>query len=290
MKSRYLVAAALALAITATSTSTASATRAFPLRVEAPGVTLDPGTYYAPRSPIAGQRGELAGAGECIRAQGDIPLAGQGALGLIASAANANEALRPTLIAEDAFGRRLCRVGTFNETDVPFTGWLFRVNHVAPPVSADLVALKGVDEVLWVFANFGTGANTGDELVLEAPVQNAPGTIQVQVTAVTFDGKVAAAPDGTVVSGGTSPVTTTAGIANVPVGVRVRDAEGDRARYGGDPDPVKRSQGVRVRQPGGLPACPGADDRRHGPARPFQGHRRPRHDPDPRRKGSGVRP
>ena len=155
--------------------TTASATPAFSLRVEAPGTTIDPGTYYAPRSPVNAQRGELAGSGNCVRASGDIPLAGQTALGLVASAANANGALGPLLVAEDAFGRRVCRIGVFNETDTPFTGWLYRVNHVAPSLSGELAGLTRTDEVLWVFANFGSGENTGDELVLSAPLQNAPG-------------------------------------------------------------------------------------------------------------------
>jgi hypothetical protein len=217
MNARHLVAAALALAITATSSTTASATPAFSLRVEAPGTTIDPGTYYAPRSPVNAQRGELAGSGNCVRTSGDIPLAGQTALGLVASAANANGALGPLLVAEDAFGKRICRIGVFNETDSPFTGWLYRVNHVAPSLSGELTGLTRTDEVLWAFANFGSGENTGDELVVSAPLQNAPGTIPVTVKAVTFDGNVKNAPDGTVVTGGTSPVTTVGGVATVSV-------------------------------------------------------------------------
>lgn len=216
MRSPFKIAA-LALAITAASVSTASASPAFSLRVEVPGRTLDSGTFYAPRSPIAATRGQLSGAGNCVRAPGNIPLAGQTALGLVASAANANAALRPLLVAEDAFGKRVCRVGTFNETDSPFTGWLYRVNHVAPPLSGELVGLSRRDEVLWVFANFGSGANTGDELVLYAPARATPGAVLVAVQAVSFDGNVTAAPDGTVVGGGTTPVTTVGGVASVPV-------------------------------------------------------------------------
>jgi len=212
-----MVAAALALAITTTTTTTASATPAFSLRVEAPGASIDPGTFYAPRSPVNAQRGELAGSGNCVRAAGDIPLAGQTALGLVASAAIANGALGQLLVAEDAFGNLICKIGAITETDAPFTGWLYRVNHVAPPLSGELVGLTRSDEVLWVFANFGSGQNTGDELVLSAPVQNAPGTIPVTVKAVSFDGNVVNAPDGTVVSGGTTPATTVGGVATVSV-------------------------------------------------------------------------
>jgi hypothetical protein len=214
---RFLVAGAVTLAAILSTAGGASATPAYNLRVEAPGTTLDPGTLYAVRDPVGTQRGELQGAGNCVRAPGDITVGGRTALGLAASAANASAALRPLLIVEDSFGRRICRIAGSNETDTPFTGWLYRVNHVAPTLSAELVPIKPTDQVLWVFANFGTGANTGDELVLTGPFRAAPGTVQVQVQAVAFDGAVSPAPDGTMVTGGTSPATTAGGIAAVPV-------------------------------------------------------------------------
>jgi hypothetical protein len=219
MRRRFLIAGALALAgiPTLSAAGSASATPVFSLRVEAPGTTLDPGSFYAPRTPIAGQRGKILSAGNCVREAGDISMTGRTALGLVASAANANGALRPLLIVEDTFGKKICRMSGFNETDTPFTGWLYRVNHAAPPKSGELVHISKTDEVLWVFANFGTGANTGDELVLTAPFRATPGTVQVSVRAVTFDGVTAPAPDGTVISGGTTPVTTVGGVATVPV-------------------------------------------------------------------------
>lgn len=217
MRSRFPVAAAIALAITATTATEASATPSFSLRVEAPGKTIDPGTFYAARSPIGAQRGALAGAGDCVRAAGDIPLAGRTALGLVASAANASAAMRPLLVVENSFGKRICRIDGFNETDAPFTGWLYRVNHAAPPLSGELVGISKRDEVLWVFANFGSGANTGDELVLSAQARTTPGLLGVSVQAVSFDGAVKPAPDGTVVSGGAALATTVGGAALVPV-------------------------------------------------------------------------
>jgi hypothetical protein len=218
MRRRYLAAAALALvASSLLSAGSASAAPVFNLRVEAPGTTIDPGTFYAPRSPIDAQRGVLAGPGNCVRAAGDIPLDGRSALGLVASAANAVPSMRPLLVAEDSFGKRICRIGGFNETDTPFTGWLYRVNHAPPTVGADLLKLNGADQVLWVFANFGSGANTGDELVLSAPFRNAPGPVPVSVMAVDFNGVSKPAPDGTVVTGGVAPVTTAGGIAVVQV-------------------------------------------------------------------------
>jgi hypothetical protein len=214
---RFLVAGAVTLTAILYTAEGASATPAYNLRVEAPGTTVDPGSFYAVRDPIGTQRGELQGAGNCVRAPGDLSVGGRTALGLAASAANAAAALRPLLIVEDSFGKRICRINGFNETDTPLTGWLYRVNHVAPPLSAELVSIKPTDQVLWVFANFGTGANTGDELVLRGPVRSAPGTIQVQVQAVSFDGVVNPAPDGTVITGGAAATATAGGIGTVVV-------------------------------------------------------------------------
>ncbi len=214
---RLLIAGALALAAVPLGAGAASATPAYNLRVEAPGETIDPGTYYSVRDPIGAQRGETPSSGNCVRAPGDLSIGGRTALGLAASAANASAALRPLFVVEDSFGRRICRIAGFNETDSPFTGWLFRVNHSAPPMSAELVTLQATDEVLWVFANFGTGANTGDELVLTGPFRATPGTVQVSVAAISYEGVSGPAPDGTVVRGGSTPVTTAAGVATVPV-------------------------------------------------------------------------
>ncbi|MBM3668306.1 MAG: DUF4430 domain-containing protein, partial [Actinobacteria bacterium] len=185
-----------------------------------------------PRSPIGAPRGETPGGGNCARGPGRVDLAGRNALGLIATASNANKALQPLWVVEDSFGRRVCRIGGFSETDTPsFTGWLYRVNHVAPPVSAELAPVKKGDEVLWVFADFGSGENTGDELVLEAPVRATPGLVEVSVNAISFDGRVLPAPDGTVVSGGEAPVSVAGGKAMVtlPAGVATLRATGPGA-------------------------------------------------------------
>ena len=217
MKVRFLLAGALALMVLALPPVSASATPAFSLRVEAPGQLLDPGTQYATRSPIGALRGETLPSGSCARGSGSIPLAGRNALGLLASAANANKALQPMWVVEDSFGRRVCRIAAHSETDTPFTGWLYRLNHVAPPTSAELAQVGKGDEVLWAFADFGVGTNTGDELVLLAPPRTIPGLLEVTVQAISFDGVVRAAPDGTVVTGGTAPATTTGGKATVPL-------------------------------------------------------------------------
>jgi hypothetical protein len=210
-------AAAIALAAWVCTAGSASATPTYSLRVEAPGQTLDPGTFYAVRDPLGAQRGETTAAGDCVRAPGDLQVGGRTALGLAVAASNGNGALRPLLVVEDSFGKRVCRIDGFNETDTPFTGWLYRVNHVAPEMSAELRSIQPPDEVLWVFANFGTGENSGDELVLSGPFRATPGAVQVSVAAISFDGNRTAAPDGTVITGGTTPATTAGGVATVPV-------------------------------------------------------------------------
>jgi hypothetical protein len=220
MRTRFLAAGALALTavMTAATAGPAWATPAFSLRVEAPGATLDPGTFYSPPKSVAAPRGETSSGGTCVRGGGSLPLSGRSAMGLVAAASNTSQALRPLWAVQDSFGNRICRIGSFSETDVPFSGWLYRVNHSAPTAAADLLEVQKSDEVLWVFANFGNGVNTGDELVLSAPARARPGTIQVGVTAHQFDGVAKPAPDGTVVTGGAAPVTTVGGVATLTVG------------------------------------------------------------------------
>ncbi len=225
MRARFKAAAASALAATAVAAAWAApaeATPTFSLRVEVPGATLDPGTYYAvPRTTLA-RRGTLSGnsSGVCVPSTGRHELDGHTALGLVAAAAQANSRLNPLLVAEDSFGRRLCRVADAIERDTPsFSGWIYRHNHVSPPLSGELVSLARDHEVLWAFAtDFLTGgANTGDELVLTAPVRTQPGAVQVTVQAIAFDGAVKPAPDGTVITGGSAAVTTAGGVASVPL-------------------------------------------------------------------------
>ena len=195
------------------------------LRVEGTGKTLEPGTRYVTGTeslPAATDAG-------CRRASDRHRVPGATALGLLGSAFESNRFLRPLGVADDEFGLRVCRIGSFAETDSPFTGWLFRVNHHSPSNGAALKKVGGGDEVLWYFANFGSGANTGDELVLRAPARAKPGTINVSVRAYAFDGTVKPAPDGTVVRGGERPATVQGGTARVQVkagGVALRATRG----------------------------------------------------------------
>jgi hypothetical protein len=211
-----LTAAAAALTC-ALCAGPASATQTYKLRVEGQAAAVDPGTHYALPSTTAANRGSLNAAGTCVESGSKLPVAAGSALGLLVSAAEANPDLRPVVVAEDPFGKRVCSAGGLVERDTPFSGWLFRYNHLAPPLSAELVAIGASDEILWSFADFGNGTNTGEELVLDAPVRSTPGSVAVTVRAISFDGNVTPAPNGTVILGGASPATTVGGSAAVPV-------------------------------------------------------------------------
>jgi len=147
MRDRFLLAGAIALLATSAAAATAPAAPVFKLRVESTQGTLDPGTFYASRRGGIPAGQETAG-GSCARASGRHTVAGRTALGLLGAASRAAAALRPLWVVEDEFGRRVCRVGDFVERDSPFTGWLFRVNHEAPPMAADLRAIDRGDQVL----------------------------------------------------------------------------------------------------------------------------------------------
>jgi hypothetical protein len=197
----------------ATAAAAAAAEPAPLLRVEGPVRTLDPGTRYVTGSesvPTATDAG-------CRPTRGSFSLAGPTALGLLGSAFEVNRALRPLGVAEDPFGLRVCRIGPHVERDAPFSGWLYRVNHRSPATSASRRKVGSRDEVLWYFARFEEGRelNTGDELVVRAPVRARPGPVQVRVLAHSFDGRVSPAPDGTLVTGGTDAATVSGGRATV---------------------------------------------------------------------------
>ena len=183
------------------------------LRVEGPAKLLDPGTAYVTQTeslPAATDAG-------CRRTNERHRVPGATALGLLGSAFEVQRPLRPLGVAEDEYGLRVCRMGPHVETDDPFTGWLFRVNHEAPTLSASLVPVDSGDEVLYVFANFGQNINTGEELELIAPARAQPGRVQVRVFQWTFDGKRSPADDGTIVRGGRTAVKTVNGRATVVV-------------------------------------------------------------------------
>ena len=54
---------------------------------------------------------------------------------------------------EFSFGPFVDRIGRYPASGS--SGWVYKVNHVSPPVGADAYRLKDGDEVLWYFARFG---------------------------------------------------------------------------------------------------------------------------------------
>ena len=54
---------------------------------------------------------------------------------------------------EFSFGPYVDRIGRYPATGS--TGWVYKVNHVSPPVGANAYRLQAGDEVLWYFARFG---------------------------------------------------------------------------------------------------------------------------------------
>lgn len=54
---------------------------------------------------------------------------------------------------EFSFGPYVDRIGRYAAAGS--TGWVYKVNHVSPPVGANAFRLEDGDEVLWYFARFG---------------------------------------------------------------------------------------------------------------------------------------
>lgn len=54
---------------------------------------------------------------------------------------------------EFSFGPFVDRIGRYPASGS--SGWVYKVNHVSPPVGANVYQLKDGDEVLWYFARFG---------------------------------------------------------------------------------------------------------------------------------------
>ena len=144
----------------------------------------------------------------------------------------------PLLVAEDAFGRRICRIGGFNETDTPFTGWLYRVNHVAAdrqrpswsPIEHGRRGALGVRRLRH-------GRQHRRRAGAERAVQDDPRHRSRSASrAVDFDGvSDAGAPTAPSISGGTSPVDHRRR-HRAPFRWRRRERDPARDRPGSDAD------------------------------------------------------
>lgn len=177
-----LLAAACALALGATATAR---TKHSNLRVEAIKKTLDPGTEYSNGS-IRTRNSNACGPRDEKRER----LKGANAMGIVGHAADANKALAPFRTSDTFdFGLIVCQIGSFKGFEN--RAWLYKVNHKAPPIGADQRKVGRGDDVLWYFANFTSGRNTGAELALRGvPVAARPGdTFAVKVVAYSDKGK-----------------------------------------------------------------------------------------------------
>lgn len=212
-----LVRAALAacvIAVPAASTA-AAATVPADLRVEAVGDTdLSHGwTYFSDTAKITSDKSEACGGkGE------SHTLEGATALGLLDFARAHNDRLDPLRVSDEFdFGLLVCGIGSFVADESESKFWTYKVNHVAPEVGADQYSLKPGDEVLWVYANYATGANSGNELELAAPGTVEPGeSFEVKVSQYDFAGTKSPAAGARVqVLGGEEVVTDEEGKAQV---------------------------------------------------------------------------
>jgi hypothetical protein len=221
------LATACAVCLTATA---GAAGKHSNLRVEALGKTLDPGTNYSnPR--ITTRNSNACGARESRTER----LGGGNAMGIVANAAESNRRLSP-FRTSDTFaseaGLLACQIGAYKGFDD--RSWLYRVNLRAVNRSADRKRVDRNDDVLWYFADFSNGRNTGDALELRgAPAAADPGEeFQVRVLGYPFSGTPAPAA-GVSVTGASEPTAAdgTTTVTAISGGVmRLRASGGDAVR------------------------------------------------------------
>ena len=220
------LAAACAVAMTASASAAEKNTHS-ELRVEAIGKTLEAGTNYSNAS-IGARNGNACGPTDSRRER----LRGANAMGLVGNAARVNRRLTPFRTSDTFdFGLIVCQVG--DSKGFANRAWLYRVNHRSPTIGADKRKVDRGDEVLWYFANFSTGQNTGQELDLrDVPVRVRPGQ-SFQVGVVGYDEGGSPSPAfGAQVRGGAAPPTNAAGRTTVmaratPGTMRLRAVRGD---------------------------------------------------------------
>lgn len=198
------------------------------LRVEGPNRALDAGTNYSNGS-IVTRNSSACGPRRSKRER----LTGANATGIVGHAARVNGRLTPFRTSDTfSFGLIICQIGALKGFES--TAWLYKVNHSAPSVGGDQFPVGRGDDVLWYFANFSTGNNTGDELELRnVPDRVRPGDpFQVNAVAWTFDGKRSPAQNVRVsgrgvIAGPTRPDGRTTVIANETGVISVRGTRGN---------------------------------------------------------------
>jgi hypothetical protein len=203
--------AACALLVGAPGVASAAPPVISKLRVEARGQALSPGVFYVNNTArLATRSSECSGTGQTQTVRGPS------AIGVVDYAQETNRTLAPYFVSDQFdFGLIVCRIGNagaFNANEA----WLYKVNHKAAQVGGDQFPLSRGDRVLWYFADFATGANTGDELELRAPARVQPNS-PFTVTAIAYNGEGVARPaaGATIAGGATAAVTKQDGTAQV---------------------------------------------------------------------------
>ena len=126
-----------------------------------------------------------------------------------------NLPLRPYLASDQySFGLIVCRIGDVGAWSLD-QARLFRVNHKDAQVGGDQYRLRRGDEVLWYFADFASGENTGAELELRTPAHVRPNQpFGVQAVAHDASGRTTPA-SGMQIWGGATAITVANGWASV---------------------------------------------------------------------------
>ena len=190
------------------------------LRVEAGGRALDSGTSYVnDTARVSTAKDQCGGTGRSYTAQGPTPA------GLVQHARNVRAGLRPFYVSDAYYGSGrtliVCRIGAFGAFGSQ--AWLYKVDHRVildeegqPPKAApNQYPLERGDEVLWYFADFGSGRNTGDELALRTPARVRPNRpFAVRAVAYDWEGNATPAKD-VAISGDATAVTDANGWATV---------------------------------------------------------------------------
>ena len=215
-----MAVALAALALLAVAVPAAAKSVLVELRVEGPSGTLDPGTWYM----TGPERIRRSGSGdECARREGTIPVPGATAMGLPQTASDSNAALRQVRIRRDEAGLFVCEIASvvgrpFSDPD-GFSGWTYWQDYVAGTASADRVALRRGDRILWVYSDFGatTPLNQGDTLELRSvDPGTTDGELEVRVVAHSFDGGSSSA-EGVTIAGASAVTELGGGLYSVTV-------------------------------------------------------------------------
>ena len=212
-----LSAAATAACLFAVAAPAASAAIPVDLRVEgAAGRALTADRYLTDSTRIktAKEPPNCNGSGKNKKVDGTT------ALGTLVDGSLVNSRLDPLLVSDEfPFGLFVCGVGGSNASGSQ-TFWLYKVNHVAPSVGGDQLAVKPGDDVLWYFV-VNDGLNSGDELGLVAPARVKPGE-QFDATVFAWDAAGVQRPvqGATVAGGGASATTDAAGVAHLTLNRR----------------------------------------------------------------------